>query len=260
MTGDKQNFIAGVQQLISQDTLNTLLDLKAQGGTLGALSDGERETLQSAASKISTWVKRDAAGNVVGYNASEKDFKAELEKIKNITNQAIDKAGGRDVGSASKALDDFYIAHPEQRAFMDSLETTKNPKTNQPYTDEEKAEILGVTFNQGGSGTPIAANVSKIAAIPDGSKGGQCGRFVNQLTGLGVGDSYASKMAKMDPALKVPGPGMIFVTPYKNTGHIGIILAVNDGIATVKDSNYGLDERVRTHQIPITKITGLRRI
>ena len=90
----------------------------------------------------------------------------------------------------------------------------------------------------------------------DGQKAGQCGRFVNQLTGLGLGDSYQSKMSKMNPSIKYPQPGMVFVMPYKNTGHTGFIVNVKNGIATVRDSNYSLDEKVKTHQIPVSKMTG----
>jgi CHAP domain. len=128
------------------------------------------------------------------------------------------------------------------------------------YGEDGLRQILenqGVTFSDGGSGTPIA---TKAAEIEDGTKGGQCGRFVNKLTGIGLGDSYASKMAKMDKSITYPEPGMVFVTPYKDTGHTGIILEVKDnGMAVVKDSNYSLDERVQTHEIPISKMTGFKR-
>jgi len=93
-TGVKQEFIAGVQQLLSQDTIQTLLDLKKAGGTLGALSDQERILLQSAASKIGTWAVHNKKGEVTGYNVSEKAFKDELAKVKEMANNAIKKAGG----------------------------------------------------------------------------------------------------------------------------------------------------------------------
>ncbi len=105
-------------------------------------------------------------------------------------------------------------------------------------------------------GDTNSATVKKVSTIQDGVIGGQCGRFVNNITGLGLGDSYQSKIAKMDPSVKVPKPGMVFVMPYKNTGHTGIIMAVNNGMATVKDSNYSLDGKVKTHQIPVSKMTG----
>ena len=113
------------------------------------------------------------------------------------------------------------------------------------------------SFNSVGSDTH-KATLGKLAAIKENSAGGQCGRFVNNLTGLGLGDSYASKMAKMNPNIKTPAPGMVFVMPYKNYGHTGIILSVSGDYAFVKDSNWNLDEKVTTHFIKISSITGLK--
>lgn len=110
-------------------------------------------------------------------------------------------------------------------------------------------------LNPDGSEKPLNV-VNKLTSITNGVKGGQCGRFVNQLTGLGLGDSYKSKMSKMNPKIKSPKPGMVFVMPYKDTGHTGFILSVKNGIATVKDSNYSLNQKVKTHQIPVSKMTG----
>lgn len=116
--------------------------------------------------------------------------------------------------------------------------------------------------------TSLKGTVTKLASIPDNIDGGQCGRFVNQLTGLGVGDSYQSKMAKMDPQIKEPEPGMVFTMPYKDTGHIGFYLGsyINDKgveMALVKDSNWfvkSAPETVRTHEIPVSKMTGFKRV
>lgn len=94
LRGERANFIAGVQQLVSADTLDALINLKKAGGTLGALSDGERQTLQEAAGKIGTWAIRDKAGNVTGYKAAENDFKKELQRIKTITDKALAEARG----------------------------------------------------------------------------------------------------------------------------------------------------------------------
>lgn len=125
--------------------------------------------------------------------------------------------------------------------------------------DYDVLKVLGQGFNTVGGDTKLATTV---ASVPDGSSGGQCGRFVNKYTNLGLGDSYESKMSKMDPSIKIPAPGMVFVTPYSWTGHTGFIIDVNmrTGMATVKDSNSNLDEKVRTRQIPISKITGLARV
>jgi len=95
-----------------------------------------------------------------------------------------------------------------------------------------------------------------VSVKEDGTNGGQCGSFVNKLTGLGVGDTYQSKIAKMDSSIEYPAPGMVFTMPYKDTGHVGFILSINNGIATVKDSNFSLDGKIKTHQIPVSKMTG----
>jgi hypothetical protein len=91
----RQEFAAGVNQLVSKDTIDTLINLKAQGGTLGALSDQERIMLQSAATKIGTWMQRDKNGNLTGkFEISEEAFKKELNRIKTLTKSALDRASG----------------------------------------------------------------------------------------------------------------------------------------------------------------------
>lgn len=82
-TGAKSNFIASVEQVRAQLTKDSLINAKAQGATFGALSEGELGLLQNSASKLGTWAVKDSAGNIVGYKANEKDFKAELDKINN---------------------------------------------------------------------------------------------------------------------------------------------------------------------------------
>jgi len=95
LTGKAQNAIANIKQLISRETLDSLINLKAKGGTLGALSDQERLMLQNAATKLGNWEILDEKGIGTGrWNASESDFKKELEKIKTITKRAKDAAIG----------------------------------------------------------------------------------------------------------------------------------------------------------------------
>lgn len=152
-------------------------------------------------------------------------------------------------------LKDYVTKNPAQR------ETVKKMLLDNPtWNPQDVMNVLG--FNNVGGDTNTA---SKVSAVPVESKGGQCGRFVNNITGLGVGDSYQSKLAKMDPSLKPEDaePGMIFTMPYEDTGHIGFIVAVNGDIVTVKDSNWYKNsdpETVHVHDIPLSKITGLKRL
>ena len=91
--GNTQTFLGQVQQLTSQQTMDTLLNLKKAGGTLGALSDSERQMLQTAATTINAWAILDKNGKVKGYNVSETSFKAEINRIKTLAQKAIDSAG-----------------------------------------------------------------------------------------------------------------------------------------------------------------------
>jgi len=125
LTADKaerQNFAAGVNQLISQDTLDTLINLKAQGGTLGALSDQERLTLQSAASKIGSWMQRDENGNPTGkFEVSEQFFKDELNKLRTLTESALKRAAGVEApgGGSMQGVEGGRIVDPN--AFLDAF-------------------------------------------------------------------------------------------------------------------------------------------
>ena len=83
LTGDRQNFISGVEQVRSQLNLDKLIQSKAQGATFGALSDNELRVLASAGTKLGTWAEKDSDGNITGYNTSQDAFKKEMEKISN---------------------------------------------------------------------------------------------------------------------------------------------------------------------------------
>jgi hypothetical protein len=245
----KNKLIGTIDQMVGQEALKALSDAKASGATFGALSDAELNLLKDSSTKFGNWARDiDGDGKTDYYDIDEKTFKEELQSTINNYNDLLQKEGG-----ATNPIDDYYQKNPAQRAYIDRLDSMKNPSTGQPYTDEEKAQILGISFNQVGGDTKLA---TRVATIPTGQKAGQCGRFVNKLTGLGLGDSFQNKMSKMNPMIKQPAPGMVFVMPYKNTGHTGIILSVNNGMATVKDSNWSLDEKVKVHQIPVSKMTG----
>jgi len=97
ITGDSQNLIAGVEQLISQEFLDSLIAVKEQGGTFGALQKAEQDALTNAATKIGFWRMETGEGEnkkVVGYNASEKDFKKEVQLIQSLAELAKTRAEG----------------------------------------------------------------------------------------------------------------------------------------------------------------------
>jgi hypothetical protein len=109
-TPDQSDFVAGVQQLTSQLTLDSLIRAKAQGATFGALSEGELNILAGSASKLNTWAIKDGKGNVKGYNTTEKSFRAELDKINNFAKLDYVLKGG-DPNSVG------VVVHPDGTAW-----------------------------------------------------------------------------------------------------------------------------------------------
>lgn len=81
-SGQKQNFIASVNQLISSNALNALIEAKKQGATFGALSDRELDILSSSATKLKDWAVTDKkTGKIKGFNISEPLFRAEIKRM-----------------------------------------------------------------------------------------------------------------------------------------------------------------------------------
>lgn len=144
-------------------------------------------------------------------------------------------------------------------------------------------------FNgQTGQLLPSYPSITQTAVqqvIPDGSispfkdeKGNprvQCGEFVNDMTGIGVGDTFESKMAKMNLWKKGDNiqsivsqlkPGDVFTQKLGTwTGHVGTILGVEtapNGQIQIRalESNYPQAGKVTsTRLIPIEKIDGFGR-
>ena len=114
-TGAKTNFIAGVQQVQQQLTLDALQNAKKNGATFGALSEGELNLLNQSASKLGTWAVKDKAGNVVGYNTTPADLQAELTKINNFAKLDYLNKGGSpaDVGVVVQPDGTHWTKNPD---------------------------------------------------------------------------------------------------------------------------------------------------
>lgn len=115
LTGAKSNVIAGIEQIRSSLNLKSLIDAKAQGATFGALSDQELQVLANTATKIGSWAIKDSNGNVTGYNASEKDFKAELDKINNFAKLDYIIKGGdpAEIGAIQQADGTYWVKNSD---------------------------------------------------------------------------------------------------------------------------------------------------
>jgi uncharacterized coiled-coil protein SlyX len=96
----RSNFIASVQEVTSKLTLNNLIDSKKQGATFGALSEGELGILAGAATKLAKLARNEdgqlakSDERVAYYDVSEKVFKEELNKIRNLVAEAVRRKGG----------------------------------------------------------------------------------------------------------------------------------------------------------------------
>lgn len=168
VTGEKQNFIAGIEQLVSQETLDTLVDLKSQGGTLGALSDQERIMLRNAATKIGGWAVTDSDGNVKGYNTTEQAFKKELQTYLDTAGKALLRADGVPMETKKDVL------------------TTQTILKYPNASDEDVADIVNQAlpqyisaFNSAGnaSASTIANAIKKVESGGNYSAKGQSGEL-----------------------------------------------------------------------------------
>ena len=141
-SGDKQRFIGSVEELISTDTLQTLINAKAEGATFGALSEGELRLLQASASKIGKWAKRDSEGNVVGYNVNEQDFLKELNTLKEGAAKALEsvnKVGDTTQTSPGATQSPVTLNSPEEAAKW----LQANPNDPRASQVQEKLNSIG---------------------------------------------------------------------------------------------------------------------
>lgn len=128
LTGETQQFIAGVEQIVSQFSLNALIEAKSRGATFGALSEGEMRILASSATKLGTWAVRNKAGKVTGYNIDEESFKTELDEIIKVLER------NQGVASGDTTLREQVI----------SLGYDYDSMINQGYSDEEIKQSIGL--------------------------------------------------------------------------------------------------------------------
>lgn len=116
LTGSSDKLIGQVEQFISKEFLQSLIDVKAQGATFGALQKAEQDALTAAATFIGQRRIEKGEGEnrrVVGYDLSEADFKRELQTIKDLTALAHERAIGKSFS-------------PEQQAAFDAMDKAQN--------------------------------------------------------------------------------------------------------------------------------------
>jgi hypothetical protein len=226
-TGQKQNFIAGTQQLVEGLTLEKLINAKANGATFGALSEGELRLLAASASKIGSWANKNSNGKVTGYSAREKDFKAELEKIANYAKRDYVLKGGDPVNVGATKMPDGSIytknrdgsitslKAPGESTSSDSVSYAPGTSGNRPQRNNNPLNIKKSAFTSSFNGV---AGVDPKAA----SDGGQFLTFKTPEDGFNAAARLLSsgvyKNLSVDQALKKwsnNGYGADLVPQYK---------------------------------------------
>lgn len=97
VTGAKGDALAIARNLVSNQTLQALADAKAKGVTFGALSGPELNAVANSASRIASKIIKNEAGEIIGFSGSEKDFKTNLEAIKEGLQKSIQAKTGSQV-------------------------------------------------------------------------------------------------------------------------------------------------------------------
>lgn len=176
-SGDTQDFISKVHQLTSQETLDYLINIKAQGGTFGALSEKELSILQDSASLLNDREIKDGDGNPTGkWNMSEKSFKDELTKLQTLTEKAYDRATGAD----KEPVTDLARY---KRVYSDEFNSKIAPVVRSENLDQEETlqlinRLRQTSFNKVGGDTNIAIPQSSRLAYVNNNPGNL--RYVGQ--------------------------------------------------------------------------------
>lgn len=138
LTGKQQEFVGGVHQLTAKETLDSLLNLKKAGGTLGALNESEGNMLRAAATKISDWEIKDKKTGVGKgtWNISESAFKTELQTLKTLTQRAITNATASN--GLINNLEQNLAANPQRVSEYNAL-VSANPG----ITDDQINQLMG---------------------------------------------------------------------------------------------------------------------
>lgn len=123
MSGSINLFQADLKQLVSQETLDYLVAMKAKGATFGALSEKELGMLQDASNSLGIKQFRDKDGNVTNIysNLAEKDFKQKLEDIR----FAVQKVSVADMLS-SQGKDTAFLKNISKESFNSLYNSLKS--------------------------------------------------------------------------------------------------------------------------------------
>lgn len=142
---ESAKFRANAKQLLSQATLDKLLELKAAGGTLGAISEKELEILANAATALGTITDKD--GKPTGrFKFDEQDFKTALETMRTASMKTfIATSIGKEAYNRAGYINaDFETI---QKRYTDLIENGSKPQVDYSTQDANPSVNLETAFD-----------------------------------------------------------------------------------------------------------------
>lgn len=137
--GSKDKFVGDISKFLAKDTLDKLVDIKAQGATFGALSDSERQAIANAANSIAANVIRDPdTDRIKKIDMSQKDLIANLEEIKRTAELSYLRQGG--------ALTEDMLTYEDMAKDLGSFDLDGNFVVSEDYSSKSNAEFYGVGY------------------------------------------------------------------------------------------------------------------
>lgn len=261
-------------------------DRTAQGQSLLGRAESYLEKLKQGGAGITDDIRREMV-NVAGelYKVGAQNYEEVASQYKDIAEQtglSTENVLGQTYGKlvekkAAKFIKDnpaYANLKDQVREYLQNhteaelLENLKNLKKKAEVGNND-ADLASFDTGEGTFEYGKVAytgyqpeEITKALDIDPKTFRAQCGRLINGATGIGVGDSYESKLAKTDPKITGPVPGLVFVMPTSEKwGHTGIVAGISaDGKNILAyDANWnskGAPETVSVHEIPMSKITG----
>jgi hypothetical protein len=89
LPSDEKALIGKIEQMISKETLETLVNIKARGATFGSLTEKEMAILQSGTTPLTSWAVKDGKGRTLGYSVDTATVKSELETLISLNKKAM---------------------------------------------------------------------------------------------------------------------------------------------------------------------------
>ena len=86
----RETLFDDIESLTSRETLQTLIDAKAEGATFGALSDAELNLLIQATNALSSKIETDGSGRIIGLSGTPESIQRSMNEVVRYYQKAAD--------------------------------------------------------------------------------------------------------------------------------------------------------------------------